>query len=282
MDTLALVAGLLFLVPATLHDMRTREVPDLVSYGLVILGVALGLARALMAGSWLPVLRMLAGLGTMALLALLFYYAGQWGGADTKLLIGMGALLGLGFGTWDALLFLVLLLLGGALYGLLFTVHLIVRAWPRFRKGFVALLRERAVHRLRIVVVIACFLLFAAILVAPPAARPAFPLAAVAVYLLFYVGIVIKAVERSVLTKRYPVGRLTEGDWIVNDVVVKGKRICGPKDLGISREQIAELRRLKVRSVLVKEGIPFVPSFLLALVLLWLLGPWLAALLAAL
>ena len=42
------------------------------------------------------------------------------------------------------------------------------------------------------------------------------------------------------------------------------------KDLGISLQQIALLKKLKVKQVWVKEGIPFVPSFFFAYILtLW-------------
>ena len=64
--------------------------------------------------------------------------------------------------------------------------------------------------------------------------------------------------------------KLTEGDWIVNDVLVGGKRICGPKDLGISLEQIGHLIKLKhkkkIKKVLIKEGIPFIPAFFLGFI----------------
>jgi len=62
--------------------------------------------------------------------------------------------------------------------------------------------------------------------------------------------------------------RLTEGDWIAKDVIIAGKRIAGPKDLGVSKKQISLLQKLKrqrkLNTVLVKQGVPFVPSFLLA------------------
>ena len=68
--------------------------------------------------------------------------------------------------------------------------------------------------------------------------------------------------------------KITEGDWIVEDVIVDNKRICGPKDLGIEKEQIKELLRLKsrnkIKTVLVKYGIPFIPSFLLAFLFSWI------------
>jgi len=64
---------------------------------------------------------------------------------------------------------------------------------------------------------------------------------------------------------------LTEGDWIAKDILVKGKYIAGPKDLGIEKKQIKELIRLyqkrKIKKVLMKIGIPFVPSFFIAYII---------------
>ncbi len=69
---------------------------------------------------------------------------------------------------------------------------------------------------------------------------------------------------------------LTEGDWIVNNVKVGGKYICGPKDLGIEKKQIRKLvkfyKQKKIKKILIKEGIPFVPSFFVAYVLSLVFG----------
>jgi Flp pilus assembly protein protease CpaA len=281
MDFVVFVAGLLALGLASVHDIRTREVPDLVSYGLLLFSVSYGAAKALLLGSWQPLLSMLLGLCAMVALGFLLFYLGQWGGADSKLLMGLGALLGLGFGSYDLLLFLVLSLFSGATYGLLYTAGLAFKERKAFVERFRRIIREPRIHTLRTVVVTCCFLLlFAAVLAATY--RPALIVATIAVYLMFYLWLSVKAVEQAVLIKEYPVGKLTEGDWILKDVMVRGKRVCGPKDLGISEEQIAELKRLKVKKVWVKEGIPFVPSFLVAYVLLWLLSPLAAPLMAAL
>jgi len=78
------------------------------------------------------------------------------------------------------------------------------------------------------------------------------------------------------MLKKVDVGKLTEGDWIVKDVKVDGKRICGPKDLGISKKQIRQLLRFrargKIRKVLIKEGMPFVPSFLMGFIVTLFFG----------
>ena len=70
--------------------------------------------------------------------------------------------------------------------------------------------------------------------------------------------------------------KLTEGDWIVKDIKINGKYITGPKDLGIAKKQINELVMLykkgKIRKVLMKIGIPFVPSFFIAFVVTLIYG----------
>jgi hypothetical protein len=72
------------------------------------------------------------------------------------------------------------------------------------------------------------------------------------------------------MIKEVAINRLTEGDWIYKDVYIGKKLITGPKDLGISREQIAQLKKYssqgKIKAVIIKEGIPFIPAFLLAFV----------------
>jgi hypothetical protein len=98
--------------------------------------------------------------------------------------------------------------------------------------------------------------------------------------MLFYIWVFIKAVENSLMIKQIDVEKLTEGDWIYRDVTIGGKYICGPKDLGIEKSQIAVLIKLKkkgkIQKVMVKEGIPFVPGLFLAFLVTILVGNWIS------
>ena len=58
--------------------------------------------------------------------------------------------------------------------------------------------------------------------------------------------------------------KLREGDWLVRDERVKGKIIKANWE-GVSSEEVKMLRSKK--KVRIKEGIPFVPAFLVALIL---------------
>ena len=92
----------------------------------------------------------------------------------------------------------------------------------------------------------------------------------------FYMWIFVRAIEKSCMYRLVEPSRLTEGDWIVKDIYVGKQYICGPKDLGISKNQIRKLikfhRQKKIKKILIKEGIPFVPSFFIAFVLTLTVG----------
>jgi hypothetical protein len=68
--------------------------------------------------------------------------------------------------------------------------------------------------------------------------------------------------------KEIPVSSLVVGDWMPYGAKVGKRSIVKPKQTGVSSEQLAELRRLanqgKIRKVIVKHGVPFVPNFLMA------------------
>jgi len=69
------------------------------------------------------------------------------------------------------------------------------------------------------------------------------------------------------MIKVLKVNDLTEGDWVVEDVFHSKKKICGPNDLGLTLKQIELLKKYKVKKVIVKQGIPFVPSFFVAFII---------------
>jgi Flp pilus assembly protein protease CpaA len=280
LQELAFAAVFAALGVGSVTDFRTREVPDWVSYAALGFGLGFRLIYSLITGDWIALfsgfLGFLVGLG----LGLLMYYTGQWGGGDSKILIGVGAIIGLApdFSRIPLLiLFIVNSLFFGSFYGLVYTLYLAAhhrhRFFPEFRKELEAKSRLRW----------AAFAATAGLLLSAVIARDQFVRIALAIFALvvlsmFYTWIFVRAVERSVMIKKVAVDKLTEGDWIVEDVVIDGKRICGPKDLGIELKQIAELKHLKelgkVDSITIKEGIPFVPGFFVAFVITLLLGDW--------
>jgi hypothetical protein len=218
----------------------------------------------------------LLGFGLMFIFAMLMYYTGQWGGGDSKMIMGLGALIGLSIPSLTELIFdppfLVLFILYsmviGAVYGLVWSA---VLAWIHRREFAKELLRyqkTQGVTRLRMILIAFAAIAIAASFFVPHSLRSIFLSLVLVILVTYFLFIFVKVIEKTCMLKRISPDRLTPGDWIAEDVVVDNKRICGPKDLGIEKHQILLLqnahKKRKIDTVLVKEGIPFVPSFLLA------------------
>lgn len=273
-----LAAGVIALLIGSYSDLKTREVPDWVNYGLIAFGLGSRLIYSLAAFDWSYIIEGVLGLLLFLVLAYMMFYAGQWGGGDSKMMMGMGALIGLRFSWFDfSLSFLVNILLVGAIYGLLWSIFLAARNWHKFRKEVKSIIRKpRMIMIRKIFILSAAVMIILAFFVRDFYAKLIL-FVFVAFYLAtFYLWVFIRAIERTCMLKLVEPERLTEGDWIAKDVVVEGKKICGPKDLGIEMRQIRQLIKLKkqrkIKKILIKEGIPFVPSFLLAFIVTFLFG----------
>ena len=271
------------LVTASYTDFRTREIPDWLNHGLLTFG--LGASLLLSIAFWNPLYLAYSVLGMLVFLGIgyLMFYAGQWGGGDSKMLIALGAVIGLpfAFGTpyFDFRSFIVSfwfnLMLLGVVYATFWTFFL---AFKNRKSVFVklkAMLAKRAKTRL-FFLFFAVLVLIAAFFSGHPAMKVLLASVSVVMVFLIYATLFMKAVENVSMLKLVTPDKLTEGDWIVKDVILEGKRITGPSDLGITKEQISTLQSFhskgRIKKVLIKVGIPFVPSYLLAFVATFFYG----------
>ena len=71
------------------------------------------------------------------------------------------------------------------------------------------------------------------------------------------------------MVKSVSAGKLTEGDWLYQDVKI-GRRKIKPSWEGLSEKELKILRKYRGK-IKIKQGIPFTPSFLFALIVLLLL-----------
>ncbi len=272
---IAAVLALIALAIASYTDIKTREVPDMVSYGILFAGIGVRLIFFAGTFEWRYLLDGLVGFVLFFGIACAMFYAGQWGGGDSKVLMGLGALFGIdtarvfggGFGETLAPAFLINALLAGAVYGLGWTLFLACRHKKKFLQELKKLRTKKMLRLRNALLVVMGLTILGIIFLKQPLEKLALVVFFVSTTLLYYFWLGAKAVENACMYKTVPPEKLTEGDWIVKDIVVAGKRITGPKDLGISKEQIAKLIRLKkqhkIQNILIKEGIPFVPSFLI-------------------
>ena len=266
-----------FLAAAAVSDLKKREVPNWVNYGLVVVGIGLSLLQSIVFADWHFLAFSIVGAAAALALAALMFYTGQWGGGDSKLLIGMGAALGIPFATAAPFLgigsqfvsFLFSLVATSLFYAIAIGAFLALKSKKRFAAELKKQLRSYAVLR-KFLLVAAVIGLIAIAAVNDFLIRFSVVIILTALFSGLYLSILAKAVEKSCMMKRVSPLRLTEGDWIAADVVVGGRRIAGPKDLGIEQRQIRQLislyKKKKIRYVTVKEGIPFAPTFLIAYV----------------
>jgi Flp pilus assembly protein protease CpaA len=274
-ESILLVIVLIALLLGSYTDFKVREVPDWLNYGIIFLGFGLRLIFSIVYHDVSYLVEGILGFAAFFIIALIMFYSGQWGGGDSKMVMGLGALIGLKLSI-DAFLigFIINIVLFGALFGLGFSFYLAARNFRGFSKEFAKRFGEK--KRDKWLVWIGTLLLIISSAFLPADIRIAIVLLAGLVLVSFYAFIYLKAVEASSMIKWVPPENLTEGDWVVEDVVVGKKRICGPKDLGLEKSQIAALLKLKrqgkIKQVLIKYGIPFVPSFLIAFIVTYFWG----------
>lgn len=269
LEIILMILTFLVLAGASYTDLRTTEVPDRLSFGFI--AAALGLRTVFSFQDGFTVLLSgFLGFGLCFLLACLFYYTNQWGGGDSKLLMGMGAALGFSYpltiSSAQLPLFLLVLLFGGAAYGILWMAIVAVKKRDLVRPRFQAVLGEQKYLHYSLG---GFFLLGSGVSIKMPSFFPLalFPL------LLFYLFVLVHAVEKSCFYKRVDPSLLREGDWLAERIAA-GKNTVIRKSL--QKSDIALLQDLKqnkkLHTVLIKEGIPFVPSFLLAYIVIVLCG----------
>ena len=272
-DILLTAIGLTALIFASINDIRTREVPDWLSYSLIASGLGIRFIHSFIFNDIWFSLYGLIGFGVMFSIGFVMYYTKQWGGGDAKLIMGLGVVFVSPYLNIQNFLvsFLINLLIVGALYGLLWSFYLAIRNWTEFIKSFKKNLVEKKSIR-RISLIFSLLVVTSLFFIQIPYIR--FSLCILALFFVSYSYLIVfvKATEDACMYKWLPISKLTEGDWVAKPVYINKKLVCGPKDLGLEKYQIDALKKSKVKKVFVKEGIPFVPSFLIAVIITLVLG----------
>lgn len=282
LETILFCVALIAMLVGSYSDLKTLEVSDWLNYSLIAIGFGIRAIFAAVLWDWTIIAWGVAGLVAAIIIAYAMYYTGQWGGGDAKMLMGLGVLLAtFPLAPFELpllffILFFILSLLCGAVLGVLFSV---LRAFQRpkgFKKEWKKLIGTATFRRTRIVTLLVVVLLVITTVIAPADLRALSSLLALIVFAGFYLMCFVKTVEKGCLVEPIHPDKLVEGDWIVEDITIDGKRIVGPKDLGITTEQIAMVKEAydvsKIKRILVKYGMPFIPSFLCGLLVAFIWG----------
>jgi len=247
--------ALLWLIFASVQDVRKREISNWLNFSLIGLGLAFKLVLGLR-GNWNVFIYGLLGFLVFYLLALLVYYLGAVGGGDAKLLMGIGAILpsgSLGGIIYSGAVFLGVFLIIGAIYSLAYSGVIAGNNKVRFAAGFRHVFGRMWKMYYFILPLFVLVLLFDIGI--------QFVLLAGLLVLLPVLYAYTKAVD-SCMIKLISWEELQEGDWIVNDIKI-GNRLIKSRANGLNEEEIKLLMKMK-RKVFVKYGVPFAPVFLIS------------------
>tara|TARA_Y100000034_G_scaffold89941_1_gene108305 strand:+ start:1740 stop:2603 length:864 start_codon:yes stop_codon:yes gene_type:complete len=281
-DNILYTIALVVLFVGSYTDFKKREVADTINWGFLFVVLGVRLMYSLSSNDYLYFMDGAVGALLFFIIACLMFYTGQWGGGDSKMLLGLGAVFGFSLLSWTKFqlieVFLINVMIVGGFYGMIYSIVLSIKHWSKFKIKFKHY--SKKIKKTKIIVISVCvLLLILSFFVQDPMLKILDYVLILFLILTVYFYLFAKGVEEAAMIRNVNVSELTEGEWIVDDIVVDGKKVCGPKDLGIEKEQIEELERLeklgKVDKILIKVGIPFVPSFLLSFLVTVLFGNWL-------
>src|SRR3989344_3512912 len=275
------VVAIIILVIAAIIDIKTKEVPNIASYSLIAIVLSLKLIKSIIEKNFMYFIYALIGLGIFLIVGLVLYYTKQWGGGDAKLLMGIGA----------AFLFyplelkeffnpvindfhfiltiLINIFIVGSIYSILWCIGILIKN-KSFSKVIKSSIKDISNSKITLIwftiifliIILSFFNTFGILLLIGTV------LATITGFLLK----IIKTIESDYLIKEIPIAKLTEGDWVLNEIKIKNKLIYKPQNTGISKNNILKLKKLKIKKVTIKEGIPFVPAIALGTIISIILG----------
>ena len=242
-----IIVALIAVLIGSYTDIKTLEVPDWLNYSMIAIGLGGNLIFTIANSDTSYIIKSLSGLGIAIIIGLIMFYTGQWGGGDSKMIFGLGTMFGfdyrafLNFQFDFFTMFFINMLVAGAAYGLTWVFIMALKNRKKlFRKAKIKF-RNKKLKRIRISSGFAAIVGLLVIYFLPDYIdgqfRILFSLSIVILYFMNYLFIIIKVVEEVSMVKLINPEKLTEGDWIVEDIYYNKKRITGPKDLGISKKK---------------------------------------------
>jgi hypothetical protein len=273
-----ILINLFFLLLASIEDLKTGEIPEKYSMGMLgfnLLGSAL---LSLHRMEFNPLINTLL----WGLIAFIIGYAifilGQWGGGDVKILAGVGALIGLmdslgfqwpnpsfvGFEIPTLATYLVNMAFLSTPYVMLYTMILGIRQPKVFRVYLARIVKPR-------------FILMFTFSICPLILSSYYGLHKLSfVYSLVPLFILaaeyLKTVEETLLKKTIRVDELSSWDILCEDVYVDSKKIAVRKNIeGVTPEQVSLIKKASEDGKLpefidIRWGVKFAPILLLSLI----------------
>lgn len=218
--------------------------------------------------------------GIFIVLTNLMYYGKMSGGADVKILLALSVVfatspvfLNFNYNLFSPILgflmpkiflfdFLVNSLFVGLGFGILFSVFMIFKNKKEFSKKFKESFKKYWILG-SVLIILGIVLLILSVI------QKFFIVFGIAFILIPILLVLVTSVQESSMKRYKSWKELAEGDWLVSSVRI-GKKIIRPSADGLSRKDILLIKK-SGKKVLVLDGMPFIPVFLIALIisLIW-------------
>lgn len=261
-----IILAVIWLTFAVIQDLRKREIANWLNFSFIIFALIYRLFYSIFSQDFQPIMFGLIGLGVFFLIANLFYYLRFFAGGDAKLLMALGVIIPFSNDFYtNSLIFFVFfiaLLVGGAAYSLIYSFYIGLNNFDKLSKDFKKQFTKGSKY-FYFTLVISLFILVLGIFFR----EIIFSFIALFIFAFPLIYFYLKAVESSCMKVYLDVKDLTLGDWLAEKISVKGKTIA-PYWEGLNEDQLALIQKHYKKKVLVKQGIPFSPSFLIAFLVL--------------
>jgi len=261
-----IILAIIWISIAILQDLRKREVDNLWNFSLIAFALAYRVSISVYTGNYWFILNGIFGFLIFLGLGNLFYYSRLFAGGDAKLLIALGAILPLSYDWLVNLkifgLFIILFLLGGSVYSIFYALFLVFRNLKKFNKEFSRQWKKYSK-------MFFIFLIFTIVFTIVLVLFKRFELILLGIIILLFPVLFVfsKAIEESCLIKKIKPSQIREGDWLYEDIFIGRNKIKASWE-GVSKKELGLIKKGYRKNILIKQGIPFTPSFLIGLICL--------------
>ena len=258
------VLALIWIIFASVQDLRSREISNWLNFSLIIFALGFRFLYCLFSSeSFGFFYQGLIGLGIFFVLGNLLYYGRMFAGGDAKLMIALGTVLPFSesflINVKIFILFFFIFLLIGAFYGLIISVTLSLRNFEELKKEFYRQLKKNKK-------VIYLVMILGLVLMAFWFIENLLLIFGVLVFILPYFYFYAKAIDEVCMIKKVKTSKLREGDWLYKNLKV-GKKLIKVSWDGLNKEDIKLIKK-RYKEIMIKEGIPFTPVFLISFLIL--------------
>ena len=244
------------IVVASMQDLKRREVDNWLNLFLLVSSLVFVFYGAILRDELDIIFHVGFLLVIMFVIMNIFYYGRVFAGGDAKLLFAMTVFF-LGVSFYESVInvgiFCLFLMVAGSVYGLCYSGVL----WYLNRDKINAEMGRLVSEKRWLVGVV----LLASVLMIFGVKNFIFFLIGVCLFIFPFLYVFAKGLENVSMIREVSGFELREGDWLVEDVKV-GRRVVKANWDGLSLDDIELLR--KEKRVMIKEGLPFVPAFLIA------------------